>query len=53
MSRWVAVVDDDLTSLKAAGQILSRSEYRVSALKFGYRVGAHHINVVNAVAVRV
>lgn len=35
MSRWVAVVDDDLTNLKAAGQILSRSEYRVSALKSG------------------
>ncbi len=35
MTRWIAVVDDDLTNLKAAGQILSRNDYRVSALKSG------------------
>ena len=35
MADWVIVVDDDLTNLKMAGHILSKSGYRVSAVKSG------------------
>ena len=35
MADWVIVVDDDMTNLKMAGHILSKSGYRVSAVKSG------------------
>ena len=35
MADWVIVVDDDMTNLKMAGYILSRSGLRVSAVKSG------------------
>ena len=35
MADWVIVVDDDLTNLKMAGHILSKSGLRVSAVKSG------------------
>ncbi len=35
MADWVIVVDDDITNLKMAGHILSRSNMRVTALKSG------------------
>ena len=35
MADWVIVVDDDVTNLKMAGHILSKSGYRVSAVKSG------------------
>ena len=35
MADWVIVVDDDMTNLKMAGYILSKSGYRVSAVKSG------------------
>ena len=35
MADWVIVVDDDITNLKMAGHILSKSGYRVSAVKSG------------------
>lgn len=35
MADWVVVVDDDLTNLKMAGHILSKSGFRVSAVKSG------------------
>ena len=35
MSDWVIVVDDDVTNLKMAGHILSKSGFRVSAVKSG------------------
>ncbi len=35
MADWVIVVDDDITNLKMAGAILSRSGLRVSAVKSG------------------
>ncbi len=35
MSDWVIVVDDDMSNLKMAGHILSRSGLRVTALKSG------------------
>ena len=35
MADWVIVVDDDLTNLKMAGHILSKSGFRVSAVKSG------------------
>ncbi len=33
--KWVVVVDDDLTNLKLAGQILSGSGIRVTAMRSG------------------
>ena len=35
MADWVVVVDDDITNLKMAGHILSKSGFRVSAVKSG------------------
>ena len=35
MSSWIIVVDDDVTNLKMAGQILSKSNMRVTAVKSG------------------
>ena len=35
MADWVLVVDDDMTNLKMAGHILSKSGFRVSAVKSG------------------
>ena len=35
MTDWVIVVDDDVTNLKMAGHILSKSGFRVSAVKSG------------------
>jgi len=35
MSDWIIVVDDDVTNLKIAGQILSKSNMRVTAVKSG------------------
>ena len=35
MADWVIVVDDDVTNLKMAGYILSKSGFRVSAVKSG------------------
>ena len=35
MASWIIIVDDDVTNLKAAGQILSRNNMRVTALKSG------------------
>ena len=35
MADWIIVVDDDVTNLKMAGHILSKSGYRVSAVKSG------------------
>ena len=35
MPYWVVVVDDDVVNLKMAGQILSKSNMRVSAVKSG------------------
>lgn len=33
--KWIAVVDDDVTNLNIAGQILSRNQMRVSVMKSG------------------
>ena len=35
MADWVVVVDDDSTTLKMAGRILSKNNKRVTALKSG------------------
>lgn len=35
MASWIIVVDDDVTNLKIAGQILSKNNMRVTALKSG------------------
>ena len=35
MSSWIIVVDDDVTNLKVAGQILSKNNMRVTAVKSG------------------
>ena len=35
MSNWIIVVDDDVANLKMAGQILSKSNMRVTAVKSG------------------
>ncbi len=35
MARWIIVVDDDIMNLKMAGQLLSKNNYRVTALKSG------------------
>ena len=35
MMKWIAIVDDDMTNLKIAGQILSRNNMRVSVMKSG------------------
>ena len=35
MAVWIIIVDDDVTNLKVAGQILSKSNMRVTALKSG------------------
>ncbi|MCR5590665.1 MAG: response regulator [Lachnospiraceae bacterium] len=35
MASWVIIVDDDITNLKVAGQILSKNNMRVTALKSG------------------
>ena len=35
MSNWIIVIDDDATTLKLAGHLLSRAGYRVTALKSG------------------
>ncbi len=35
MAAWIIIVDDDITNLKVAGQILSKNRMRVSALKSG------------------
>jgi len=35
MAQWIIVVDDDVVNLKMAGQILSKNNYRVTALKSG------------------
>ena len=35
MSSWIIVVDDDVTNLKMAGQILSKNNMRVTAVKSG------------------
>ena len=33
--KWIAIVDDDITNLNIAGQILSKNKMRVSAMKSG------------------
>ena len=35
MAAWIIIVDDDVTNLKVAGQILSKNNMRVTALKSG------------------
>ncbi|MBO4416263.1 MAG: diguanylate cyclase [Lachnospiraceae bacterium] len=35
MTKWIAIVDDDVTNLKNAGKILSKNHIRVSAMKSG------------------
>ena len=35
MAKWIIVVDDDTANLKIAGHILSKNNYRVTALKSG------------------
>ncbi len=35
MAGWIVVVDDDLNNLKLAGHILSKNNYRVTAVKSG------------------
>ena len=35
MACWIIIVDDDVTNLKVAGQILSKNNMRVTALKSG------------------
>ena len=35
MPAWIIVVDDDVTNLKIAGQILSKNNMRVTALRSG------------------
>ena len=35
MASWIIIVDDDITNLKVAGQILSKNNMRVTALKSG------------------
>ena len=35
MTGWIIVVDDDITNLKVAGQILSKNNMRVTALRSG------------------
>lgn len=35
MMKWIAIVDDDMTNLKIAGQILNRNNMRVSVMKSG------------------
>ncbi|MCR5687489.1 MAG: response regulator [Lachnospiraceae bacterium] len=35
MSKWIIVVDDDVTNLKIAGQILSKNGMRVTAVRSG------------------
>ena len=35
MADWIIVVDDDITNLKVAGEILSRNNKRVTALNSG------------------
>ena len=35
MAVWIIIVDDDVTNLKVAGQILSKNNMRVTALKSG------------------
>ncbi|MCR5302553.1 MAG: response regulator [Lachnospiraceae bacterium] len=35
MAAWIMVVDDDVTNLKVAGEILSKNSMRVTALKSG------------------
>ncbi len=35
MASWIIVVDDDVTNLKVAGQILSKNNMRVTALRSG------------------
>ncbi|MCR5324369.1 MAG: diguanylate cyclase [Lachnospiraceae bacterium] len=35
MTKWIAIVDDDVTNLKNAGKILSKNHMRVSAMKSG------------------
>ncbi len=36
MSDWIIVVDDDVTNLKMAGQILSKNNMRVTAVRSGH-----------------
>ena len=38
---WVFVVDDDMTNLLAAGNILSKNNIRVTAIKSGSKLLAH------------
>ncbi|MCR4759971.1 MAG: response regulator, partial [Oscillospiraceae bacterium] len=33
--KWIAIVDDDMTNLNIAGQILSKNQMRVSIMKSG------------------
>ncbi|MBO5985387.1 MAG: diguanylate cyclase, partial [Lachnospiraceae bacterium] len=35
MTKWIIVVDDDVANLKIAGHVLSKNNYRVTALKSG------------------
>ena len=35
MAKWIMVVDDDTSNLKMAGNILSKNNMRVTALKSG------------------
>ena len=35
MTKWIIVVDDDTANLKIAGHILSKNNFRVTALKSG------------------
>ena len=35
MANWIIVVDDDVTTLKLAGHLLSKAGYRVTALQSG------------------
>ena len=41
MAGWVFVVDDDMTNLLAAGNILSQNNIRVTAIKSGKKLLAH------------
>ncbi|WP_026509255.1 MULTISPECIES: GGDEF domain-containing response regulator [unclassified Butyrivibrio] len=41
MAGWVFVVDDDMTNLLAAGNILSKNNIRVTAIKSGEKLLAH------------
>lgn len=47
MADWVWIVDDDMTNLKLAGQILSKHGFRVTARRESFRAPDAHVLVVD------